>query len=490
MATDLTVGGFYAVIPALVLKDPHLRPRTKLLYGEIVRLASAYGYCYAKNNFLLDVCTYIDGETGAATTISERTLQSMLAELRQYGYIRMDTGPIPGRDGEMGRRIFVGQALASEPADPAENRGAENFTPYLFTPNKRTNTPIVPKDVWEWVAEYAGEDGELRDAIWGLLENRAAIKKLVKTMRSMNGVLRDVDKLSDGKRDLKILLLEQAVKYNWLTVYPLKRDVLPSGSRAVPGEAEDRGHCVCAYSGELPKEQFREWAYLQAAGPEHVVYRQDGATGKNLAVSDPMMDKLISQWMDERFWLFDLERNTRHDPQTILSQFEYAKMRYNCDVFLVDNIMSVDMDGFSDREFNRAQSKFTQMLSTFSKRRGVHTHLVVHPRKSTSGSNEKITSDDVSGSGDITNRADNVFFLTIHNVDGASKPLLQVLKNRDFGSHRHQWLDFDTKSRRFFQDQTGDPKRPYGWDLNARQLTLEEMASSPEIDAIFPEGGK
>lgn len=255
-------------------------------------------------------------------------------------------------------------------------------------------------------------------------------------------------------------------------------------------EAVDQGHCVCAYSGELPKEQFREWAYLQAAGPEHVIYRQDGATGKKLAVSDPMADKLISQWLDERFWLFDLERNTRHDPQTILSQFEYARMRYNCDVFLVDNIMSVDMDGFSDREFNRAQSKFTQMLSTFSKRRGVHTHLVVHPRKSTSGSNEQITSDDVSGSGDITNRADNVFFLTTHNAGGESKPLLQVLKNRDFGSHRHQWLDFDTKSRRFFQDQTGNPKRPYGWDLNARQLALEEVAAGPEIDAVFPEEGK
>lgn len=26
MATDLTAGGFYAVIPAPVLKDPHLRP--------------------------------------------------------------------------------------------------------------------------------------------------------------------------------------------------------------------------------------------------------------------------------------------------------------------------------------------------------------------------------------------------------------------------------------------------------------------------------
>lgn len=279
-----------------------------------------------------------------------------------------------------------------------------------------------------------------------------------------------------------------------LSVWTGKRGV---GKSTILGqlllEAVDQGHVVCAYSGELPKEQFREWIFLQAAGPEHIVYQTDMPTGKQLAVADPMADKLISEWMDERFWLFDLERNTRHDPETILRQFEYAKMRYNADVFLVDNIMSVDFDGYSDRDFNRVQSKFTQMLVTFSKRKKVHTHLVVHPRKSTSDKNSKVSSDDVSGSGDITNRADNVFFLTTHLVDSEkskpeAKPILQILKNRDFGARGQQWLDFDRKSRRFFQDRTGDPKRPYGWDMAACQVQLTDERG--RIDEIFPpEGG-
>ena len=146
--------------------------------------------------------------------------------------------------------------------------------------------------------------------------------------------------------------------------------------------------------------------------------------------------------------------------------------------------MSVDFDGYSDRDFNRVQSKFTQMLVAFSKRRGVHTHLVVHPRKSTSGDNSKVSSDDVSGSGDITNRADNVFFLTTHTTDGGEKPMIQILKNRDFGSHRHQWLDFDKRSRRFFQDPDGDPKRPYGWEQTGVQIELAEDRG--EIDTVFP----
>lgn len=258
-------------------------------------------------------------------------------------------------------------------------------------------------------------------------------------------------------------------------------------------EAVDQGHVVCAYSGELDKTQFREWAYLQAAGPEHITYQTDPLTGKRLPTADALADKQISEWLDERFWLFDLEKNTRHDPEAILSQFAYAKMRYNADVFLVDNIMSVDFDYKRDADFNRIQSKFTQMLATFSKRQHVHTHLVVHPRKSTSDQNSKVSSDDVNGSADITNRADNVFFLTSHvSTDdkgkAETKPLLMTLKNRDFGSKINQWLDFDKKSRRFFVDKTGDPQRAYGWDPSARQIEITEERG--EIDQVFPDEGK
>ena len=119
---------------------------------------------------------------------------------------------------------------------------------------------------------------------------------------------------------------------------------------------------------------------------------------------------------------------------------------------------------------------------------------MVHPRKSTSDTNSKVSSDDVSGSGDITNRADNVFFLTSHAAtdekgNAVSKPLLQILKNRDFGAKGQQWLDFDRKSRRFFQDKTGDPKRPYGWDMAAQQMRLLNPEGRGEIDAVFPEEG-
>lgn len=243
-------------------------------------------------------------------------------------------------------------------------------------------------------------------------------------------------------------------------------------------EAIDQGHRVCAYSGELDKEQFREWAYLQAAGPAHVEYRTDPLTGKEMPTVNPQTAALISEWLRERFWLFDLERNTTHDPKAILSQFAYAKMRYGADVFLVDNIMAVDFAGVREKDFYREQSKFTQELAMFAKRQHAHVHMVVHPRKE-SGTGKKegadrFTADDVNGSGDITNRADNVFFLTTHMVGEEKKPILVTLKNRKFGSKVQPWLDFDKKSRRFFPEG-GDPGKAMGWEMAARQVTITEL---------------
>ena len=148
-----------------------------------------------------------------------------------------------------------------------------------------------------------------------------------------------------------------------------------------------------------------------------------------------------------------------------------------------------------ENDFYRQQSKFTQALATFAKRHKVHMHLVVHPRKSQGGSKKEAnneTADDVSGSGDITNRADNVFFLTMHSVsstgaDGGTpvqKPLLKILKNRNFGARGEIWLDFDKKSRRYFQDRTCNAERPMGWDPAAGQMEIQN-AIPESNDAVL-----
>lgn len=252
---DITRAGMYLVIPASVAEDVHLRERAKLIYGRIVQLAANTGFCYAKNKALLDILSHEDPNTGEVTVISERTLQSILAELRDRGHIHMDTGPVPGSGGDgpkIRRRIFVGQKLADI---PHKDMGEKNCTPENFCThgvkktappfNSKNNTrknipPIVPHEIKNLCEAYAEDDKELLEAILGLLENRAAANKSqVKTARAMNGILNKLDKLSGGDRGMKLALLDKATVSNWLTVFPLKPDELPTRSAPYDEEGYD-----------------------------------------------------------------------------------------------------------------------------------------------------------------------------------------------------------------------------------------------------------
>lgn len=263
MATDLTGGGMYLVIPYAVAHDMQLSERAKLLYGEIVRLASARGYCYASNEALLAVMAHEDPETGAISGITERTLQRLLADLKGRGHIHMDNGKVENSSGSETtmRRIFVGQKLADTPSD----RGGDIFVtpdkivtpgvtkmspPIISKKNIKGNNPPTPHEVWDAVEAYlGGRDGdpEYWDAIEALLRNRRAMGKPVRTREAMNRILNRLRRVN--QRETEIAMLGKAVELNWLTVYPLKPDELPEaakpaakrflGTRVVDGEEVD-----------------------------------------------------------------------------------------------------------------------------------------------------------------------------------------------------------------------------------------------------------
>lgn len=242
MAIDRTCGGQFALIPAKVLYDDSLPATAKLLYGEIYRLSSAMGYCYATNK-----------EFQRILRCSEGTVTNLISALKEQKHIRVKLIRRKGATGDIvQRRIFCGQELAVE--DPPEDvpgtsqevpqkigvpspknlgdRPPKTCGPTIKKENKR-NTPISP-EVLERISGYAGDDAELKDAILGLIENRQAMgaAKAVKTARAMNGILRELDKLSGGGRELKLRLLDKATTSNWLTVYPLKGEELPETVRS------------------------------------------------------------------------------------------------------------------------------------------------------------------------------------------------------------------------------------------------------------------
>ena len=225
-------------------------------------------------------------------------------------------------------------------------------------------------------------------------------------------------------------------------------------------EAVEQGRKVALFSGELSPWAVRSWIVTQAAGREHLIETVDQRSGQTLFRIDRAAEAQIIEWLAGRLFLFD--RRTESDNEdAVLNAFELAVLRYGCTVFVVDNLMSLELSG---TDVYRAQSAFVGRLCAFAKRHSAIVFLVAHPRKGERG--QEIAADDVAGASGISDRADNV--LALRRLDDGEaeragySAKLAILKNRGYGASGFVKLDFDKASRRLYR-AGASPDRHYSW---------------------------
>ena len=230
-----------------------------------------------------------------------------------------------------------------------------------------------------------------------------------------------------------------------------------------------QGRRVCVYSGELPTWRYKAWLLAMAAGPDYLVQDQTD-TQKAVWKPRPEIARQVDLWWKDRLFQFDNAIPDIHKPETLLSLMRYAWKRYGCSVFVVDNLMTIDLDG---ADYYRAQSRFTGQLVDFAHETKAHVHLVAHRRKGGTAKGTRGDSDDVSGSADITNRADNTFAVSrIEEEDSPFDAKLEILANRDFGCTGAINLKFDPRSRRYYSTNAN---WHCGWEDAPIQQTFTEV---------------
>jgi len=239
-------GGMFAVIPSVVMLDPELTASAKLLYGVITWRSGKYGFCWATNETLAE-------DVG----LSAKRVSPLISQLEERGHIETEILLDKSVPGSKRRNIYpivrsarglVGGILKNEDTPILKNEETVSSKMRRQSPQKQGDSilknedikkknkiinnipPIIPHEIAERIIEYCSDDNELQEALAGLLVNRAKVdrRKAVKTERALNGILRRLDELSAGRRDVKLALLDKATTNNWLTVYELKPDEMPA----------------------------------------------------------------------------------------------------------------------------------------------------------------------------------------------------------------------------------------------------------------------
>lgn len=242
----------------------------------------------------------------------------------------------------------------------------------------------------------------------------------------------------------------------------------------------DQGHRCCCYSGELIESRLKEWIYAHAAGPKNLASKKD-STGREWWQATPQAARRIDEWMKKRLFLYDTKIAAAHDEDRILSIFEFAVKRYGASVFAIDNLMTTNFKRMKDSDYYRSQSQFVGRCIAFAKAFNVHVHIIAHPKK-VDGKRDVDDGDDISGSGDVANKADNVIAVKrFKDDDPRGDAGLTVLKSRWTGDRVNVALKYEPKSRRFYATNGGNPNWEYGWE-KTKQQAFEEITDETPFD--------
>ena len=227
--------------------------------------------------------------------------------------------------------------------------------------------------------------------------------------------------------------------------------------------ALEKDYNVFIYTGELDAGMFKLWFYNQIATERHLEAKVDHIRRKqNYRVNDTAI-KAIDEWIKGKIWVFD--NRIGNDKDEIISRMKEAYKRYNCKLFVLDNLTVMRSKGIENKY--EAQSELTDELRQFAINTNSCVNLVVHPRK---GNNKMFDNDDVGGSGDITNLAFNVIYvrrvekeddLTETELKEAAETglssvnsIVQVTKNRVFGETSKTYMAYDPRSKRFYNNSS------------------------------------
>lgn len=247
-------------------------------------------------------------------------------------------------------------------------------------------------------------------------------------------------------------------------------------------EAVHQGYRVAMFSGEMPPKIVKYWLYLQAAGRDQV--EPDPMSPNHYRLKEGVKEKLNSM-MSGSFAIYN--NDFGNSWETVASViFDWVREKQS-DVVIIDNLMALNLP-VGPQDKYETQTRIVQTLSQAAKALNVHIHFICHPRKTESF----LRKNDISGTSDLTNTADNVFMVHRINQDFLIRVkevypklnipndvgnAIEIMKNRDLGVVDEMILLYFDKTCKTMTDVKGGVPG-YSW---AEGFTRVDMSNDKDF---------
>ena len=249
--------------------------------------------------------------------------------------------------------------------------------------------------------------------------------------------------------------------------------------------AVNDGNNVIAYSGELTAKNFMRWMNLQAAGKNHAI--QSKKWNNYYFVSDEDQNE-IADWLGQHFLLYNNDYGNNYSK--LYDRLEKQIEEQKTDLVILDNLMALNIRDL-DTDKYAAQTEFIISLQRLAKRTMTHIIFVAHPRKAQGF----LRLDDVSGTADLTNLADNAFIVHRNNLDFKKRTkemfqwtdadpvysgtnIVEICKDRDMGTQDvfiPLWYEPESKRLK----NAPAEMITYGWDKTDGWVDADEYDEIP-----------
>jgi predicted ATP-dependent serine protease len=220
----------------------------------------------------------------------------------------------------------------------------------------------------------------------------------------------------------------------------------------------DKGYKIGLWSGEMQNWRIKNWFHIIARGAQ--------------ADTEEIND-LIDKSLEDKLFVYN--NNYGNNWQELFSHIRLLVEKEKTHLIVLDNLACMNINQNNVDKYEQ-QSLFVKDLAEYAKQSAIHIVLVAHPRKSYG----IVRKEDISGSYDLSNMADNVFILHKVNEDfkknandfwkksdvefySSFNSLIEIAKNRDKGEERLIGLFYESYSKRLKCDYAEIIH--YSWEL-------------------------